>query len=717
MRNVFVLSPSSAVTLSRTLLVGLFAIGVVAPIRPCTTFDLVGNANIVLGRNYDYYAADGRVMVNRRGLQKTAFATNSGLQWVSRFGSLTFNQWGHEFPNGGINEAGLVVEMMMLDGTQYPTDSRPSLTELQWIQYQLDCSASVAEVLASDQRVRIQPGSIPLHFLVADRSGHCAAIEFLGGQRVCHTDSSLPVAVLSNDTYDSSLAYAATTSADRADHVSSLGRFVQAAASVRNFTQTSVADPISYAFSALANVNQPNWTRWTIIYDIGNLSVYFRTLPAPSIKQIQLGALDFRPSAPIRTMDINTNTSGEVTPQSIYSPADNLALLTSAYRQTPPLANVPYSYIQIQAAYPDSVVPVLLPSISAQPASRHVAPGGTAAFSVDATGDGPLTYQWKLNGAAIAGATNATYSVANVHAGDMGFYSVTIGNSGGTTDSDVAILTVAAGRGRLTGLSTRGYVPAGGSLTPGFYLRGSGSKSLIVRGVGPSLGGYGVTGPLSDPRMDLIPVGNATLLSNDDWGTNANLPALRAAMPFPLVEGSKDAAALTTLSTATDSGYTVRIVPSGTTAAGIALAEVYDLDATTSPVQFASLSTLGFTGTGENVLTPGFIITGDGPKQLLIRAVGPTLGDAPYNVPAALADPQFRVVPLGKDFTVASNDNWGGTATLQAAFAQTYAFALPTDSRDAAVVVRLPPGGYTVQATGVSNTTGNVLVEVYDMDP
>jgi hypothetical protein len=97
--------------------------------------------------------------------------------------------------------------------------------------------------------------------------------------------------------------------------------------------------------------------------------------------------------------------------------------------------------------------------------------------------------------------------------------------------------------------------------------------------------------------------------------------------------------------------------------------------------------------------------------------VGPTLGAAPYNVPGVLADPQFRVVPLGQDFTVASNDNWGGTAALQAAFAQTYAFALPADSRDAAVVVRLPPGGYTVQATGVGDTTGNVLVEVYDMDP
>ena len=75
------------------------------------------------------------------------------------------------------------------------------------------------------------------------------------------------------------------------------------------------------------------------------------------------------------------------------------------------------------------------------------------------------------------------------------------------------------------------------------------------------------------------------------------------------------------------------------------------------------------------------------------------------------------MVPLGKDFEVASNDNWGGTAALQAAFTQTNDFALPLNSRDAAAIVRLPPGGYTIQITGVGDTTGNVLVEVYDMDP
>jgi len=362
--------------------------------------------------------------------------------------------------------------------------------------------------------------------------------------------------------------------------------------------------------------------------------------------------------------------------------------------------------------------PVGTPQFTTQPQSQSVNPGANVTFTAVANGSPAPTFQWQYNGTNIAGATSATYAVTNVQSGNMGFYSVAASNSAGTVNSAVAILTVNGGHSRLTGLSTRGYVLAGGSLTPGFYLRGSGSKSIIVRAVGPSLSNYGVSSPLSDPRMDLIPAGGTTpLLSNDDWGTNTNLPALSAAMPFPLVAGSKDAAALITLSTATNSGYTVRIVPSGTATAGIAMAEVYDLDATTAPVQLFSLSTLGYTGPGENVLTPGFFITGNGPKQLLIRAVGPTLGVAPYNVPGVLADPQFRVVPLGTDLTVASNDNWGGTPELQAAFVQTNDFALPAGSKDAAAIVRLPPGGYTIQASGVGGTTGNVLVEVYDMDP
>jgi hypothetical protein len=119
-------------------------------------------------------------------------------------------------------------------------------------------------------------------------------------------------------------------------------------------------------------------------------------------------------------------------------------------------------------------------------------------------------------------------------------------------------------------------------------------------------------------------------------------------------------------------------------------------------------------GTGANVLAPGFVIGGTEPKRLLIRAVGPGL--ASFGVEGTLADPRLAIVPLGKTFTVASNDNWDGSASLSAAFARAGAFALPAGSKDAALLVRLPPGGYTVQVSGAGNTTGTALVEIYDLD-
>jgi choloylglycine hydrolase len=97
---------------------------------------------------------------------------------------------------------------MALETGQYPDDTRPGLSDFQWVQYQLDCSATVEELLATDQRIRIQRDAspMPLHFLVSDRTGRSAAVEFIGGQLVCHTDRSLPVAALANHTYEASLA-------------------------------------------------------------------------------------------------------------------------------------------------------------------------------------------------------------------------------------------------------------------------------------------------------------------------------------------------------------------------------------------------------------------------------------------------------------------------------------------------------------------------------
>lgn len=272
---------------------------------------------------------------------------------------------------------------------------------------------------------------------------------------------------------------------------------------------------------------------------------------------------------------------------------------------------------------------------------------------------------------------------------------------------------------RLVNISTRGYVPAGGSLTPGFVLRGAGSKQLVIRGVGSSLAQFpGIANPLLDPKLDLVYVQNNTQVkvSNDDWGGAASMTAAFAAVgAFPLLPNSKDAALVTSVPYV-NGGYTARVSATSPTAAGIVLAEVYDADVATAPVRIINISTLAFAGSGEQLLTAGFVIDGTAPKQLLIRGIGPGLAQF-IGAASVMADPQIQVIPSSQQFYVAaSNDNWGGTAALKAAFTQAGAFALDDNSRDAALVVTLTPGAYTVTVSGVGGTAGQALLEIYDLD-
>jgi hypothetical protein len=169
------------------------------------------------------------------------------------------------------------------------------------------------------------------------------------------------------------------------------------------------------------------------------------------------------------------------------------------------------------------------------------------------------------------------------------------------------------------------------------------------------------------------------------------------------------------LATVNPLAHTVRITGVGATG-GVALAEVYDRDGLSGDSRLSNLSVNATIDAGRALVT-GFVVLGNAPKQVLIRAVGPSL--APLGVTGGMADPQLAVVPLGLSDSrpAAANDNWGNTAELRAAFASAGAFALSASGRDAAVLVRLPPGGYTVSVSDAAGGAGTVVVEVYDLDP
>jgi TonB family protein len=245
------------------------------------------------------------------------------------------------------------------------------------------------------------------------------------------------------------------------------------------------------------------------------------------------------------------------------------------------------------------------------------------------------------------------------------------------------------------------------TLIVGFSIAGSGPKRVLVRGIGPSLTPLGVPNAASDPALTLR--GDAGVLaSNDNWGGGSDLKAqFDAVGAFQLPAASLDAALTTTLSTGTCSALL-----ESRSGGGVALVEVYDADVGNAASRFVNVSARSRSGPGADVLTVGFSIGGDSPCTVLIRAIGPALGR--FGVAGTLADPKLRLF-TGDGINIGSNDNWLSTAGWQNAFDAVGAFRVPTGSTDAAMVVKLPRGTYTAQASGVNDTTGVALVEVYEL--
>jgi choloylglycine hydrolase len=281
----------------------------------CSTFLLNKNGQLVFGRNYDWVSGNGILLVNTAGLQKRSFLPGGGnfISWTSKYGSVTFNQFGKEMPHGGMNEKGLVVELMWLEGTSYPAaDKRAALNELQWIQYQLDNCSSIEEVLATDKTIRIdRNNAVPLHYLVADASGKAATIEFLDGKMVVHQGNELRIPVLTNSTYASSIAQ--LDPATRTESNNSLDRFTKACNMLQQYQQgNDQTAPVEYAFNILHKVSQADYTKWSIVYDITNKQIHFITTGNDQRRSISFSDLDFSCSAQARSIDLNAPLKGNI---------------------------------------------------------------------------------------------------------------------------------------------------------------------------------------------------------------------------------------------------------------------------------------------------------------------------------------------------------------------------------------------------------------------
>jgi hypothetical protein len=266
-------------------------------------------------------------------------------------------------------------------------------------------------------------------------------------------------------------------------------------------------------------------------------------------------------------------------------------------------------------------------------------------------------------------------------------------------------VTAPANPSRLFNISTRGQVLGGPEvMIPGFVIIGTSPKSVVVTVKGPSLTALGVPGALADPTLQLVRSSDqTTIATNDNWGDAPNKQAL---VDSGFAPGNPLEPAI--LANLPQGAYTA-IVSGANGTTGVGLVEVYEVDRPDVPL--ANISTRGWVGAGGDVMIGGFVILGDGPQTVAIAVKGPSLGQ--FGIQNALAYPQFTLVRSSDQVAIASNDNWGDAPNKQDLFNSGFA---PGNPLEPALLVTLGPGAYTVIVSGVANSGGVALLEIYALD-
>jgi len=334
--------------------------------------------------------------------------------------------------------------------------------------------------------------------------------------------------------------------------------------------------------------------------------------------------------------------------------------------------------------------------------------------------------EWKVIGFADPDATSFTDDT--ILRGKEFEYRVFAIN-GFAADTSVASLPLKTQRSNLANISTRGVLGSGVNvMIAGFVIEGSSEKTVLSRTVGPELANRDVSNFSPDPVARLFK-GAEELFENDDWG-EGDVDAINTIsdqVGAPRFQGgSKDSAFTTALP---PGPYTI-ISADQEEPGNVALVEVFDSftgDPIDAEARLVNISTRGFVGTGSSIVIGGFVVTGKIHATLLIRGVGPLLTTDMFNPEgnttlrdAALLDPElvlFRTIPGQGSEQVAANDDWGddNPDLIAQVSDQVGAPQFEDGSKDAALLVDLDPGIYTVFLRGVDSATGVALVEIFDV--
>ncbi|GAB5561519.1 MAG: hypothetical protein SynsKO_31660 [Synoicihabitans sp.] len=336
--------------------------------------------------------------------------------------------------------------------------------------------------------------------------------------------------------------------------------------------------------------------------------------------------------------------------------------------------------------------------------------GDELVLSVNATGDGPLTYQWKKDGEDLLGATLPQLDLGEVSLADAGTYTVVVTNAVGSVTSDpiiVEVTTVEPLQRSLLSVSSRLELEGGAKTYVPFRIEGDETKFVLVRAVGPTLGDFGVSDVMADPRLRVLDSTGTEIAANDNWDSDTNNAAAvtsanRTAGAFGLNAGSLDAATLVLL----QSGNYILEVTGDTS--GAVIVELMDAheQSTTTRLMHAGV---GAHFEGSSAMIVGFTLAPNGTdtRDFLIRAVGPGL-----TVPGSIADPRFQL--FQQVDSLAENDDWDNTGSLAADFVAVGAPGFDVGSADAALSRDMLGGAYTSQIRAATGNMGAVLFEIYD---
>ena len=240
----------------------------------------------------------------------------------------------------------------------------------------------------------------------------------------------------------------------------------------------------------------------------------------------------------------------------------------------------------------------------------------------------------------------------------------------------------------------------------GLIITGNAPKNLALRGIGPSLAGFGIADALADPVLELRDSSGALLFQNDHWGDDptqaSQLMALGLAPQHP-----SEAGIVATL--VPGAAYTA-ILAGKNNGTGVGLVEIYDTNQAANS-QLANISTRGIVRTGNNVMIGGFILGGGtASSSVAVRGIGPSLSQS--GLSNLLADPTLEL-RNGNGALLVANDNWQDDVVSAA---QLSARGLaPQNFLESGIFALLPPGAFTAILAGNAGGVGIGLVEIYSV--